>query len=157
MLLVQTVQALLAHYRQAVDALSTAQPLTLEAGIELALALYRQVKVTGEVGADEEDDMLLFQYGTWNMGETVQGPYFGLDLTRQVTVEVQEEDPLLYQLRYEFQFDPEPFDGCPAYTSWSAEQGLSLSEWAAAQRATPGFVLARGLPFRAFNLLLDEV
>jgi hypothetical protein len=159
MLLVQTPQALLAHYQQAVHPLLTSKTLTLDTGFELALALYQQVKVVGVSEAEEEDDMLLFQYGTWDVGNKEQGPYFGLDLTRQVTLlSKEEEDPLLYQLRYEFQFDPAPFGGCQSHTSWSAgEDGLSLSEWVATPWTTPGFALARVLPFRAFNLLLDEV
>lgn len=157
MLLVQTPQALLTHYQQALHPLLTT--LTLDTGMELALDLYQQVKVMGVSGVEQEDDMLLFQYGTWDVGDKEQGPYFGLDLTRQVTLlDKLEEDPLLYQLRYEFQFDPAPFVGCQSYNSWSAgENNLALSDWVATQRATPGFELARALPFRAFKLLLDEV
>lgn len=158
MLLVQTPQALLAHYQQAVQPLLTSRTLTLDTGIELALALYQQVKLVG-VGAEEEDDMLLFQYGISDWGDKEQGPYFSLDLTRQVTLlDKEEEDPLLYQLRYEFQFDPAPFGGCSSYNSWSAgEDSLALSDWVVIQRATPGFKLAQAQPFRAFKLLLDEV
>jgi hypothetical protein len=156
MLQVLTPQQLLTHYQGAVHALRARGSLTLETGIELALHLYCQVKVAGVSAVEAEDDMLLFQYGICDWGD-VNGKYFGLDLTRQVTlVAAQEEDPLLYQLRYEFVFDPAPFATCQPYNSWSVA-GTTLPTWAAAQRVTPGYELARRSSFRALEVTLSEV
>ncbi|MCK7593175.1 hypothetical protein M0G41_05765 [Lysobacter sp. CAU 1642] len=50
-----------------------------------------------------EQDMLLFQWGTYDWGE---GEHFEADLTRQFIVPGKGDDPALYQLSLTFRYQP---------------------------------------------------
>ena len=97
--------------------------------------------------------MLLFQYGlnSWADG---RGDYFGLDITRQLTVE-EDEEQLIYQLSLEFEFDPHPFAACRPYNSWSITMP-ALGDWVRRQKATAGYLVAQGVVFRDLKIGIQQ-
>lgn len=150
-----TLDSLLAEYQVAIQLLRNREELTIEQGIDLAVRFYQEVKIgAGVLAAFSDSDMLLFQYGAQNWYDG-RGEYFGLDITRQFMAE-DEGEQLLYQLSLEFEFDAAPFAACHSYTSWS-ETSPVLTDWVASQKATEGFKLAQGVPFRRVNIDLQEV
>ena len=74
--------------------------LTPFAGIEAMLAFYADERADG-CDLDDDGDMLLFQWGTYDWGE---GPAFEVNITRQLIVSADEEEPR--QLALTFRFDP---------------------------------------------------
>lgn len=146
---------LLPAYEAAVQQLQSEKALTIDQGLDVVVALYREVRIgDAEPGGATDEDMLLFQYGTQNWYDG-RGEYFGLDITRQVIV-AEEEEQLIYQLYLEFEFDPTPFRACKQYNSWSPTLP-ALADWVSLQKATPGFELAQGNPFRAVQLGVHQV
>ena len=137
-------------------ALQRSERLTLAQGLDLAVALYREVRIGAAVPGDErQQDLLLFQYGTRNWYDG-RGEYFGLAITRQIIDEIDEEEALICQLSLEFEFDPAPFAGCGAYNNWSTTVP-ALAAWVSQQRATPGFRLAQVVPCRAVKVGAQQV
>jgi hypothetical protein len=152
---VSTLYELLPDYEAAVELLRSKGKLTIEQGFDLVVALYQTVRVGAAIPGDANDeDMLLFQYGTSNWYDA-RGEYFGLDITRQVIVEEQGE-PLIYQLAFEFEFDPAPFSACSSYNCWSTTIA-ALADWVSQQKATAGFQLAQARVFRNLVISVREV
>lgn len=150
-----TLSDLLPEYEAAIQALRRDGTLTPAQGLDLVVAFYREVRIgTAAAGDANDEDMLLFQYGTqdWHDG---RGAFFGLDITRQVIVE-EDEEPLIYQLSLKFEFDPAPFSACNSYNSWSTTLP-ELTEWASHQKATVGFQVAQDMVFRAVKVNVQEV
>lgn len=140
MSILPTLDNLRAHYQLAAQSLRNKGELTIEQGFNLVVAFYQEVKIGRDAtNASDDEDMLLFQYGSWNWYD-VRGEYFGLDITRQVIFE-EEGEQVIYQLSFGFEFDSAPFFGCRHHTSWS-ETNPSLADWVTSQKATEGFKLA---------------
>ena len=78
--------------------------LSIDVGLSEAFAFYRDVRPTGCV-RDLDSDMLLFQWGTYDLGK---GRYFNLDLTRQFILEGSEDDESIFQLGLTFLYIPSP-------------------------------------------------
>jgi hypothetical protein len=136
-------------------ALQRSGRLTIDQGLDLAAALYREVRIGAAVPGDErQQDLLLFQYGTKNWYDG-RGEYFGLAITRQLIDEIEEE-ALICQLSLEFEFDPAPFARCGTYNNWSTTVP-ALAAWVSQQRATAGFRLAQAVRFRAVNVGVQQV
>lgn len=155
MRMLPTLSDLLPDYQAAVQQLQRENALTIDRGLKLVAALYQEVRIgDAEPGEGNDEDMLLFQYGIRNWYDG-RGAYFGLDITRQVIV-AEDEEQLIEQLSWEFEFDPAPFQGCACYTSWSTTLPM-LAEWVSRQKATPGFALAQANSFRAVNLGVQQV
>jgi hypothetical protein len=78
--------------------------VSIDVGFSEAFAFYRDVR---PVGCDEDldGDMLLFQWGTYDLGE---GRYFNLNLTRQFILEGTEGDEGIFQLGFTFLYTPSP-------------------------------------------------
>jgi hypothetical protein len=149
-----TLHDLLVDYQVAAQLLRSKGELTLEQGFDLVVAFYREVRIGAAVPATSSDeDMLLFQYGTWNWYDA-RGEYFGLDITRQVMVEEGDEQAI-HQLSFAFEFDPAPFSTCTAYNSWSTTLP-ALADWVSSQKATAGFQLAQAVVFRDISIGLQE-
>lgn len=150
-----TLADLLPTYEAAVQRLQASGRLTIAQGLDLVVALYREVRIEAAGLADSgEEDMLLFQYGTCNWHDG-RGEYFSLNITRQI-IESIEEEQLIDQLFLEFEFDPSPFAGCGAYNNWSS-MSPGLADWVNQQQATAGFRLAQAVPFRAVKTGVYEV
>jgi hypothetical protein len=76
--------------------------MPLRALISSVLAFYQECPMSGL--ADENGDMLLFQYGVYDWGE---GPFFEIDLTRQfIEIRRDEEDDILSQFHVTRFFSP---------------------------------------------------
>jgi hypothetical protein len=150
-----TLDALLMEYQVAVQVLHSKGELTIEKGFDLVVTFYREVRIGAAVpdtGSDE--DMLLFQYGIYNWYDA-RGEYFGLDMTRQLITE-EEEEQVICQLSFAFEFDAAPFSGVNHYNCWSPMLS-ALTDWASSQKATAGFKLAQTVAFRGLNIGLQEV
>jgi hypothetical protein len=79
--------------------------LTPAQAIKLMLDFYRDVR-SGGCELDEDGDMLLFQWGTYEFGE---GRAFRFDITRQFILtqsEDVEDDSAMSQLSFTFHFTP---------------------------------------------------
>ena len=79
--------------------------LTLAQGVRLMLDFYRDVRAQG-VDLDEDGDMLLFQWGTYDWDGT--GRTFQCDITRQFIKAGSGGDDGMTQLSFTFHFQPSP-------------------------------------------------
>jgi len=147
-----TLVDLLPAYEAAVQRLQASGRFTIAQGLDLVVALYREVRIEAAGPADSgEEDLLLFQYGPCNWHDG-RGEYFSLNITRQTI----DDEQLICQLFLEFEFDPAPFAGCGAYNNWSSTSP-GLADWVNQQQATAGFRLAQAVPFRAVKTGIYEV
>lgn len=100
------------------DALSTLTGMITAAGVNLAspsvadlskaLTVFRDFSEipVDDVNKDEDGDMVLLQYGTYDWGS---GEFFEVDLVRQLMPpgeEYEEDDDLIFQLHCTFRFEP---------------------------------------------------
>lgn len=76
--------------------------LTPSTAVGSMMAFYRDVRAD-ECAIEEDGDMLLFQWGTYDWG---QGPRFELGITRQFIVGGGEDDDIT-QLHLTFRFEPD--------------------------------------------------
>lgn len=72
--------------------------------LEAMLQWYEEYRVEDAMHLDEDGDMLLFQWGTYDTGS---GPRFIYDLTRQM-IELQESDPPICQVSAILEFESGP-------------------------------------------------
>jgi len=79
--------------------------LTLAQGVRLMLDFYRDVRAQG-VDLDDDGDMLLFQWGTYDWDGT--GRTFQCDITRQFIKAGSGGDDSMTQLSFTFHFQPSP-------------------------------------------------
>ncbi len=77
------------------------EALTPAAGVEAMLSYYADERADG-CDLDEDGDMLLFQWGTYDWGD---GPSFEVNLTRQLMVTDDGAEPR--QLGLTFRFTPD--------------------------------------------------
>ncbi len=77
--------------------------LTLAQGIRLMLDFYQDIRAQG-CDLDDDGDMLLFQWGTYDWDGT--GPTFQSDITRQFIKAGSEGDDGMTQLSFTFHFPP---------------------------------------------------
>src|ERR1700689_2982845 len=75
--------------------------LTVRAGIAEMLFFYESVSPTG--CGNENGDMLLFQWGTYNWGD---GTQFEINITRQFIESTAEDDDTISKLKLKFKFPP---------------------------------------------------
>lgn len=75
--------------------------LTPRRGIEAMLAFYGDVRAM-DCDLDNDGDMLLFQWGTYDVGS---GVHFRVDITRQFIGQGAEDDDI-WQLHLTFELDP---------------------------------------------------
>ncbi|MEM6290545.1 MAG: hypothetical protein AAGA54_04740 [Myxococcota bacterium] len=76
-------------------------------GLAAMVDFYDEVRVEG-VNMDEDGDMLLFQWGTYDWGE---GLLFEVNVTRQLILLSLEDDDAIWQLGLTFKFDPTEANG----------------------------------------------
>lgn len=82
-----------------------------------AMLEFYEVRVDG-CDPDQDGDMLLYQWGTYDWGS---GPQFDLDLTRQVIFPDEEGDDGIWQLNLTYRYDPKPFtDSMDRGDRWSS-------------------------------------
>jgi hypothetical protein len=76
--------------------------LTARTGVAEMLSFYESVLPTG--CTNENGDMLLFQWGTYDWGD---GTRFEINITRQFIESAAEDDDAISQLRLTFRFPPD--------------------------------------------------
>jgi len=76
--------------------------LTVRTGVAEMLSFYESVSPTG--CTNEDGDMLLFQWGTYNWGD---GTQFEINITRQFIESAAEDDDAISQLQLTFKFPPD--------------------------------------------------
>jgi hypothetical protein len=76
--------------------------LTVRTGAAEMLSFYESVSPTG--CANENGDMLVFQWGTYNWGD---GTQFEINITRQFIESAAEDDDAISQLQLTFKFPPD--------------------------------------------------
>jgi hypothetical protein len=74
-------------------------PLT---GISMMLSFYREVRAD-QVEIEQDGDMLLFQWGTYDWG---QGPHFEVDILRQLSLSEEGDDEDIWQLHLTYRVAP---------------------------------------------------
>lgn len=125
--------------------------LTPDDVIGLSKTLYDEIKVKSiSNGKNPHDDMLLFQYGTYDWGDET-GEHFSFDITRQFS---KRDD--MYQLALTLIFEPGPFKGLDSYNSWIIDFG-GTDEWIANIRTTRGYHLARLQIPKTYKVHFTEV
>jgi hypothetical protein len=77
--------------------------LAPDTGFSEMFAFYRDVRPVDCLSVEEDGDMLLYQWGTYDWGN---GKYFNLNLTRQFIVEGLEDDDAISQLGLTFLYEP---------------------------------------------------
>ncbi len=75
---------------------------TVEAGVSAMLAFYVNERADG-CHVDDDSDMLLFQWGTYDWGG---GRRFEVDITRQIVLPDEEDDDAIWQLHLTYRFAP---------------------------------------------------
>ncbi len=115
-----------AEFKRAIArANSRVSSLTPADGLELIADFYRNVRAE-DVARLPDQDMLLYQWGTYNWG---QGAHFSLGLTRQLIVGSGEDDHI-WQLHLTFYFPPDQ----------ALQQIGKGSRWCESLEALPEFV-----------------
>jgi len=106
--------------------------------IDRFISFYEKYKLKPEL-EDEEEDMLLYQYGTYDW--TGKGGNFEFNLTRQF--EIPNDDEFL-QLSLTLKYDPEIVGEIEDENSWSTDF-KTVNEWAENIKTTEGFQKVDGL------------
>ena len=87
---------------------------TAREGIEAALSFFNEMKAQGV--DDDDGDMLLFQWGTYDSGS---GRHYELDITRQFIKVEPDDDDVITQLSLTFRFPPsETLDAVGSGNHW---------------------------------------
>lgn len=75
--------------------------MNAEVALDMALDYYKNTRIKGCI-IDQEHDMLLFQWGTYDWG---MGSFFEFDITRQLVIEKDEEYVGIYQLHMTIKYN----------------------------------------------------
>ena len=102
--------------------------LDVPSAVEAMLAFYAGVRAE-DCDLDQDGDMLLYQWGTYDRGE---GPRFELNLTRQLMIDGSDDDEI-WQLSLTFQLAVHPavpaleLESSRAYATASGAPILAIS------------------------------
>ncbi len=115
--------------------------ITPEISVEAMTRFYRDHRIVKDLHSPD-DDMLLFQYGTYDWDG--KGAAFDLDLTRQVPNPEEEE---FFQLRLTLRYRPGDIGDLKSFNLWSINSP-SLTEWVSSIKQSEGYVRAsNAIPF----------
>lgn len=116
--------------------------------IEQFLNFYRKFKTKSELGHKEED-MLLFQYGTydWNDGN---GKELNFNLTRQF--EIPNEDEFL-QLSLTLFYPSNQIGEIKSYNTWSTDRD-SLVDWEKLIKTSEGYLKSQKSILKRYEIEL---
>jgi hypothetical protein len=105
------------------------------------LAFYNNYKTNIEIN-NPDDDMLLFQYGTYNWDGN--GGKFELDLTRQI---IDPDDEEYHQVKLTLYYKATDIGEIESFNLWSIDRP-TVEEWEKAVAGTEGFKRAeKAKPF----------
>ncbi len=82
--------------------------------VNTVIGFYQSQRASG-LSSDPDSDMLLFQWGTYNLGD---GEHFEVDMVRQFAKRQLFGDPILSQLHATAYFEPSRFTGISASDFW---------------------------------------
>lgn len=137
------------EYQSALEQLlQTAPSLTADNVLELSIKLHSELKAKGISPNVHEDDMLLFQYGTYNWGGET-GEHFSFDLTRQFSKKNMD----MFQLSLTLIFEPL---AVKSYNSWSMDFD-TLDAWSKNIKTTEGYQLAKTVPLKSYKLTFSQL
>lgn len=118
-----------------------ADSLSLDSFPALFVGYYRDVHFD-KLNRENDDDMLLYQYGTYDWG---LGPFFEIDFVRQLCeMPPGELDPDIYQQHITFYFEPVKFQDISSFNLWSNDSP-NLEQFERTILASAGFVAALGI------------
>jgi hypothetical protein len=127
--------------------------LTPDSMIELSVKLFQELKAKGVSTIDEpENDMLLFQYGTYNWNDEV-GEHFSFEIARQFILTKNQE---FYQLRFTLIYDPEYLKDCNDYNCWSKDFA-DLDQWIANIKSTQGYKTTTSFGLKSYQITLARI
>lgn len=136
-------------YQQEIEKiLQTEQILTADIVIELSKKLHSNLKPKDISSKAHDDDMLLFQYGTYNWGGLL-GEHFSFDITRQFSLENFD----MFQLSLTLFFDPIKIE---SYNSWSLNFN-TLEDWSSHIKTTEGYMQSKILTLRSYKLAFSKI
>lgn len=137
------------EYQLAIEKLLQAAPtLTVDNVLGLSTKLHAELKVKGISPNVHADDMLLFQYGTYNRGGEA-GEHFSLNLTRQFSKKNMD----MFQLSLTLIFEPV---AVKSYNSWSMDFD-TLDACSDHIRTTEGYQIAKTVPLKMYKLAFSKV
>jgi len=128
------------------DTLSDGRDLSAHLLIDLSVKLFNEIEVK-----DIGDDMLLFQYGTYDWGNE-HGEHFSFDITRQFIDPAQHEP---YQLSLTLVYEPQWFKSIAPYDCWSMDY-VDINSFAANIKTTSGFKAACENKARAYEIHFEQ-
>jgi hypothetical protein len=114
--------------------------------INISLELFREIKVKGLDSDEEDGDILLFQYGTYDWGK---GKFFRFNITRQF-IKSNEDEP--YQLSMTLFFDPIE---CKSYNCWSNNFD-DLEQWVENIKGTEGYKIVKKMTGKKFEIFFEQ-
>lgn len=92
--------------------------LSPQSFLPVFICYYREVEFP-ELDRLQDQDMLLFQYGTYDWGD---GRFFEIDFTRQFyEFETTTEDHEIHQQSVTFYYEPRAFEKIESFNAWSNE------------------------------------
>ena len=125
---------------------TNAEPGNVDELIHASVTLFQEFKIKGIPADDGDNDMMLFQYGTYDWGA---GRFFEFDITRQF-MKPNEDEP--YQLSMTLFFEP---NECERYSSWSNEFE-TLEKWAENSKETEGYTTGKNAKPIKFEMGFEQ-
>lgn len=116
--------------------------------IELSTKLHSEIKAKGILADIHSNDMLLFQYRTYNWGGEL-GECFSFNITRQFS----KKNFDMFQLSLTLFFDPTIIK---SYNSWSIDF-KTLNDWSDNIKTTEGYKLAKTLTLNSHKLRFYKI
>lgn len=133
------------------DYLTQHKKLSVDAFIEIALSLFHSTRIKDNDYSEPENDMLLFQYGTYNWGDK-KGDHTSFDITRQFPIPDEDE---FYQLSFTLIYPPGILEKKEGFTSWSTDFN-TIEEWLEKIKSTTGYQKLQGVEYKSYELHLDQ-
>jgi len=125
--------------------------LSADAVIDISVKLFSSIQVKGVEYSESENDMLLFQYGTYDWGDK-KGLHASFDITRQFQKTGSDE---FHQLSITLICDPNVLDKGDVYNTWSCDYG-NIDEWVAKIKGTAGYLKMKQVEIRKYEIDLQE-
>ena len=125
--------------------------LPVDEFIDIAVNLFKEIRVDKIDYTESFNDMLLFQYGVYNRGDG-NGNHFSFDITRQIIVP-EEDEP--YQLSLILIFEPFLFLEIKPYDIWSNDFN-GVEDFVNHIKSTPGYKLASKTNAKKTQLLFGK-
>lgn len=136
-------------YQEEIDqSLQAGQALSVDLAIELSIKLHAEIKARGISPDVHADDILLFQYGTYNMGAEL-GRCFSFDITRQFS----KKNFDMFQLSFSLLYDPIEIK---SHSAWSMNFE-SLQAWAEHIKTSEAYRQLSGLRPKAHKLVFTKI